>query len=1128
MLTLVLGRAGAGKTTFVMNEIRRKGSTGETGLLLIVPEQYSHDAERQLCAVCGDGLSIYGETLTFTSLCRRVIAEVGGAPAYFFDSGGQILMIRRAIESVAHRLTVLAKRGTPTELYEKLLDTVKELKSSNIYPENLEKMAELVSNPLRDKLRDISLIYHAYNTLVRAYGGDSADRLSLLADMIGESSLGETGHIYFDGFNDFTAQETRVIEELVKKKANITVCLTCDPQSAENDVFAIPHETVMQLRRLAETANSEFEIRNSEHKNAEFGIPNFRSRELAFLEKHLFEDGITRYPGECGTISIYSASTRYEECEQAASKIWEWVRGGYRWRDIGVMARNWEDYGQICENVFEKYEIPYFSSGNTDILDRPPAALIDSALEIITSGFEYKSVFRYLKTGFIGISADDCAELENYVIKWNIRNAAWSREWTLPQSGQGDGNTEPQRLESLRREITAPLLALRDGVKGISGVEQKLQALLRYLEDINLPVQIASKAEELEKRGESRLAGEYRQIWDVIVNAIEQMVGILGDTNIDAPEFRKLFTLTLSQYNIGVIPVSLDRTALGGMEMSRRRDLKCLIVLGATDENIPLMTKRGGLISDRERLQLTGLGAGIPAGTDDRYKREMNTLYSTLTLPSSELVVLYPGDGGELPSFIIKRIKDVFGISEKTLREEEYMTAAQAPCFELAMIRNLEFANSSDKSGYGNFGAELSGQNRRDSIAEAARAYFCEFSPGVFQRLEAADSMLRAGRGRLSKDTSILLYGRELQMSASRVDRYYSCPFQHFAQNGLRLNPREIMEFDAPSAGIFTHYVLESVAQEIKGSTGFRGVEEETCRNMIARYIERYIDEELYGFEGKNARFAYLFNRLEGDVLNIVTDMLDELKNSDFEPLDFELDFSDESNRQFNLSGVVDRVDGWERDGKLYLRVVDYKTGNTQFDLTDVIHGRNMQMLVYLFALQKHGGAKYGMVIMPAGVLYIPARDVILKLPRDSTYDEIKKAREKELRRSGIVLDDLVVIDAMENGDVKRYLPVNMTKSGISGDSLVSPEQIAALSDHVAAMLSGAADEILSGNIDCYPYFRSESKNACLYCDYKTVCAFDENNGDKRRYIRKMKAEEVWRAIGVENSEFGIRNSELS
>ena len=1123
MLTLILGRAGTGKTAFAMNEIRRKGSAGETGLLLIVPEQYSHDAERQLCVVCGDGLPMFGETLTFTGLCRRVIAETGGAPEVFFDSGGQILVIRRAAEAVAHRLTVLGKRGAPVELYEKLLDAVNEFKSSGIYPENLERMAEMTLNPLRDKLRDISLIYHAYNTLVKAYGGDSADRLTLLADMVADSSLGRSGHIYFDGFNDFTAQEVRVIEELLKKNAEITVCLTCDPQGADDEMFAIPRETAMQLRRLAETTNSEFRIRNSEQENSEFGIPNphTRSRELVFLEKHLFEDDITKYPEECGAITIYSSSTRYEECELAAYTIWAWVRGGLRWRDIGVMARNWEDYGQICENVFEKYGVPFFSSGKTDILDRPPAALIDAALDITASGFEYRAIFKYLKTGLAGITADDCAEMENYVIKWNIRGAAWSREWTLPQYGQGDGGLAPKRLESLRRKIIAPLMMLRDGVKGVTGAEQKLQSLYRFLEDIRLPEHIASRAEELEKRGEARLAGEYRQIWDVIVNAMEQMFGILGDSLIDASEFRKLFSLTLSRYNIGVIPVSLDRTALGGMEMSRRRDLKCLIVLGATDDNIPMMAKRGGVISDKEREELARLGVGIPAGVEERYRREMNILYSTLTLPSSELVLSYPGSGGEMPSFIIKRVKDMFGISEEILHEEDYMAAAAAPCFELAMMRNSEFGirdseltDNCDKSGYGNLSAGLSGQNRRELVAEAAQVYFCEFLPGGMERLEAVDSMLRAGRGRLSQDAAIMLYGLELQMSASRVDRYYSCPFLHFAQSGLRLNPRIVEKFDAPSAGIFTHFVLENVAKDIKGPDGFKSVNEEKCRNLIASYIERYVREELYGFEGKNSRFIYLFNRLEEDVFNIVSDMLDELKNSDFEPLDFELDFSEDQNRQFNLSGVVDRVDGWERDGKLYLRVIDYKTVNMQFDLTDVMHGRNMQMLIYLFALEKYGSAKYGMGITPAGVLYIPARDVILKLPRDSTDDEIQKAREKELRRSGLVLDDPIVVEAMENGGVKRYLPVNITKSGLTGDSLVNPEQVSALSEHVANMLSGAADEILGGNIDCYPYFRSEAKNACLYCDYKSVCAFDENNGDKRRYIRKMKAEEVWRRLG--------------
>ena len=1167
MLNLVLGRAGTGKTAYVLNEIRRRMEAGESELLLIVPEQYSHDAEKQLCAVCGDSLSMHGETLSFTRLCGHVFSETGGAPTYVLDAGGQILIMYRAIESVAQHLRVFGAKGLRPQLLEKMLDAVKEFKSLRLTTETLESIAERTSNPLRDKLRDLSLIYSAYEALLRKHGSDAADRMALLADLICESKIGTSGHIYFDGFNDFTAQELRVIEELLRKNAGLTFCLTCD-LSDDSEVFELPRKTAGQLKRLAKECGVEVITRDVEVITRDVGNstqtqPDGRPAELGFLEKQLFTHKTAKYTGPSDAIQVYAAPTRYTECEYAARKVWELARAGHRWRDIGVMARNWEDYGPICENVFDKYGIPYFSGGRADILEKPPAALIDAALELAVSGWEYRPMFRYLKTGLTDITAEDCAELENYVLKWNIRGSTWNRDWMLPTSGYGgDSDAETlARLNYLRRHISEPLARLREGVKGVTGADAKLRALYAFMEDISLPERLRDKACILEERGEQRLANEYVQVWDMIVNAMEQMFEYLGETPLSAGEFRKLLTLTLSRYDVGVIPVSLDRTVLGGMAMSRRRDLKCLIILGATDENMPKLTRGGGALSDNERVEINKLGADMPAGLEERLCREMNMLYSTLTLPSQELIVVYPEGSGEHPSFIIKRIKAMFGVSEITLKEEDYMSEAVTPCFELAA---------------------LSGKTNESPMAAAAKEYFIETivaAPAVHRlggvrgrsltygsrvaptaRTQFPDSPAQSwGQGEikeggwlygnylmpygmrrsLSARVAESLYGRKVSLSSSRVDKYYACPYQHFLQSGLRLRPRTPAEFDAPAVGIFMHYVLEGVARGIRETVGFKNAEISHYRELTVGLVERFVHEVLLDFEGKNARFIYLFRRLEEDALRIVTDMHEELRRSDFEPLDFELDFSElrkgearqgsgpaaqgeslestpplAADSPLNLRGVVDRVDGWENGGKLYLRVIDYKTGKKTLNLTDVLFGRDMQMLIYLFALQKYGGERYNNEIAPAGALYIPARDVIVKAPRSVSEEEIQKLRDKELKRGGLILNDPDVLEAMENGDEKKYLPVKSTKDGaITGDSLVTPGQIGLLSNHVDHMLSGAAGEILDGSIECRPYYKNANDNACLYCEFSTVCAFDENAGDRRRFVPKMKTAEVWEAL---------------
>jgi len=1077
-----------------MNDIKRRMSAGESGMLLIVPEQYSHDAERKLCAVCGDGLSLYAETLSFTRLYSSVLSEVGGAATQVLDGTGQILAMHRALESVAARLKVFGIKRMRTEILERLLEAVKEFKSLNITPQALDRIADIASNPLADKLRDLALIYDAYDALLQVHGSDSAERLSLLADSIEKSSVG-SGHIYFDGFNDFTALELCVIEELFRKSADITFCLTYDSDEA-SEIFEIPRQTVAQLYRLAKEYGMDVQ---EEYLTApEAGVSN-RAPELVFIEKFLFDDAPPKYidkpenhspavephtaephtaepltaeshasERQIDAVTIYAAPTRYVECEYAASKVWELVRGGYRWREIGVMTRNWEDYSSICENVFEKYGIPFFSSGKADILSKPPLTLIDAALEIATLGFEYRSVFRYLKSGLIDITTDECAILENYVLKWQIRSSLWAREWTMPPFGYGQISDDDEkllkRINTLRVQVVEPLLSLKNGIKGETSAEEKLRALFSFLEVIRLPESLSAKAVEFEERGEKRLADEYTQLWDITIAAMDQMYTILGSDTLSAVEFRKLFTLALSQNDVGVIPVSLDRTTLGGMAMSRRRDIKCLIILGATDENLPTLSKSSGALSDNDRSLLRELGADIPAGLEDRLCREMNMLYSTLTLPSKELVVSYPKSGGGRPSFIIKRLKEIFGLSEITLDEEDYMIASEVPYIELLHSKGL------------------------------------------------MGSSLRQSKF-LSAQMAEQLYGKNLSLSATRVDRFYSCPYKHFLQNGLRLEPRVPAAFDALAAGNFVHYVLDGVFSDIKDGVGFANAHESEYLELTEMYISKYIHEVLLDFEGKSARFEYLFQRYRTDVVHVVRDMINELSKSSFEPLDLELDMSKLSETE---RGFIDRVDGFKHDGKLYLRVIDYKTRKRaySFELTDVLYGRDMQMLIYLFALEKYGSGKYDEEILPAGVLYVPARDVVLSAPRNASADDISKLRVGEMRRSGLILDDPHILEAMESSDVIEYLPVKISKDGyLTGDSLVSHDRLRLLSEHVANMMRSAKSRIRGGDISCSPYFKSERDNACSFCDFSAVCGFDEDLGDKWFLTAKIKAEEVWTAL---------------
>ncbi len=1120
MLTIVLGRAGSGKTSYVMGDFKDRMARQMTNLLYIVPEQYSHDAERQLLKICGDRLSLYGEVLSFSRLCSRVFAQTGGQAAKLLDDGGRLLVMSRAVDAVANKLKIYCKNERKADFLEKLITIAKELKSACISPDALESAAALSKSPLKEKLRDLSLITGAYDGFFNNETANPDDRLSRLAQVIRDCALFETGHIYLDGFSDFTAQEMRVIEELISMNVDMTVCLTCDfitgdridcdTQGGSEEIFESARKTALYLRRMAEKNDVEAEV------VVKTSLNDKKDAALTFLEEHLFQYNDGHFDGDCHAVEIFKASTPGTECEYAASKVLELVRRGYRWRDIAVAVCDSDAYGSLAENIFEKYEIPVYINKKSEINQKPPVALIEYAFDIVSNGWDHASVFHYLKTGMTGIEPSDCDELENYVLQWKLRGSIWTRDedWALPPSGyerdfSGGDEACLQRINALRRAVVKPVAVLQKELSRADTFGKKLRALYVFLEDIGLPDAIQDKADSFLRNCDIQRSDEYSQLWEIIIKAFDQFYDILGETAGSTAEFVRLWKLLISQYAIGSIPVSLDRVGLGDMSRQRRKDLKCLIMIGATDDALPKTGEGGGLLSSSERSELQNLGIVISGTAEDRLYREMNSIYASLTLPTDKLLLSYPrsgiGGGDKRPSFVIKRLKALFSLTDKTDDDFQFRQNALGPCFELA----------------------ASAPYKPDSLSAAAALEYFSASKEMSDKLQNVTLAADLSRGQLSRDDASKLYGSALVMSASRVDTYYSCRYLYFLQYGLNAKPRKPAGFDAPTAGTFMHYILENVTRDITNSGGFADVCEEQCRRLTDKYVALYVKEVLNHFKDKSSRFIYLFNRLVSDASFIVLDMVQELRNSDFVPIDFELEFSDTGDipphaicgetASLKVKGFVDRVDGWEHDGKLYLRVVDYKTGKKAFRLSDVWYGMNMQMLIYLFALYKNGTDRYAKEIVPAAVLYAPAREEIVQASRNAQSEEINDLRLKKLKRSGLILDDSAVVEAMEHGDSKKYLPVKLSKEGsLSGDSLAGLEKLGRLSSHIDRMLLEIAGGVRKGSIAAEPYFKNQNDTACNYCDYKAVCRFSEKDGDKRRYLKKLNADEAWELIAKE------------
>ena len=1100
MLKLILGRAGTGKSTALLKAIAASG--GVRPQLLIVPEQHSHDAERRLCAAAGNAVSLYAEVLSFTRLASRVFSVAGGLAEPTLDAGGRLLLMDVALKSVAGLLKVYAKPSRKPQFLSQLAATVDECKSSGISPEKLFQVAQEVEGEAGEKFADLALICGAYDALTERRGADPRDRLTKLAQALEECGWARGRDIYLDSFTDFTPQERAVLARLLAQARSVTVALTCDGlEGGEEDIFAPARRTARKLLDLARRQGTaaEVEIRTQRALPAAEG--------LALVESRLFAPVQTPVPGAVKGASLYRASTPYAEVERAAAEAARLVREeGYRWRDLAVTARSMEGYGPLIALIFPRYGVPVFLSRMDDVLQKPVLALVTAALDTVAGDYRYEDVFRYLKTGLTGLSLDEADQLENYVLKWDLRGSRWTQKapWNLHPEGYGLAWSDRDRarvehLDGLRRRVSAPLEGLRLA-KERTGAGLAL-ALYAFLEEIGLAGRLVSRAEELRETGEAALAAEYEQLWEILCSALEQCAGLLGETPMEWEEFARLFKLVLSQYSVGAIPVSLDQVTAGEMPRLAHKHCKVLFLLGADDGELPAAAPSPGLLADDDRTLLASFGLESAPRLTDKLWREMTIAYETCTLPSDRLVVSWPaaGSGGEerRPSFLVKRLRSLFPdlnvLDERTLGDSFRLTAPR-PALELA-------------GRYPQAGRALKGLE--------------EYAPLV-ERMERAAGL---ERGSLTRPAVEALYGRRVPMSASRMDKYKSCHFSYFMEYGLKAKPRKSAGFQAPEYGTFVHYVLEHVLRE-------RRDKEIPTRQTVSAVVERYVREELGGLEGETPRFRYLFRRLEKSVYAVVENVCQELARSDFQPIAFELGFGRDQDLPpveltadgvtVSISGFVDRVDGWEKDGKLYLRVVDYKTGRKSFDLTDVWNGLGLQMLLYLFTLKEEGKALFGKEIVPAGVLYLPARDAIVAGSRSMTEEERQKEMDGLLRRKGLVLEDGEVLSAMERtgGEPPRFLPlrVSRTTGAVTGDALVSAERLGRLERHTGHILNAIAAELAAGNISADPFWRGPQHNACQWCDYAAACQFREGvGGDRRRWLPSVRAAEFW--MGLEEKE---------
>ncbi len=1118
MLQLITGRAGSGKSTRIRSLLKEYADAGVSKLTLIVPEQASFITEREMLRLLGARDAEKVEVLSFTRLAENILADIGGERRPGIDDGGRAVLMSLALEAVSDRLNVYKRHGKSPSVVNELLKLSDEFKRCVVTPPDIAKAAGALDECLlKNKLHEISVVLEAYDALVSQRFEDDRDLLTLLCGTLPESGFFKGGIVAFDEFCGFTRQEYNVIVHILRqaKAVYVTLC-TDDIFGADGGPFEYVNNTAIKLIDAANRAG----VNVAEPQRLESAAIK-RPDELSVLDRSLFSAGAKVYEQKADAITVCSADGVYEECAYVAAEIKRLLREeNYRCREIAVIARSAERYEAALKSAMRKCGVPVFEDRRQPIINQPLISLIRAAVDIAANGFNCDRMMRYLKTDLTGIPESDICELENYALMWQISGEKWLSDWNYHPDGLGCEVTQEseKRLEminTIRSKAVASVERFRNEVRDTDG-EGFSRAVYNLLKEQNVGETLKNLAVSLEESGEPVLALEQERIWDMTMEILDLIAVTVADTRLTTKRFAEILDIVISTKTLGSIPQGLDETAIGSADRIVTLSPRTVFAIGANDGVFPKDPVMRGMLNDSDRKKLREIGLELYDSGEYRVISERFLVYKTLCAPSERLYVTYPTTGFDgsaaAPSDFVLQIKRLFpncNSTDTSVLTETMLPEGEAPAFEHVCINRRK-------------GGELYSAVRQ----------WLGGKEEYRSKLEALDRTAEKRPFSISdKDIARRLFGGSMYFSASRVETFYKCPFYFFCKYGIAAKPRKKAEFDPSQQGTEIHFVLESIIRR-HGKDGLLKMTPDERAKEVTYLLDEYLDERLGGGE-KSERFLYLYSRLAKTVCEILERLVLEFGVCSFEPVDFELKIDNDGDIKpykitldngdaVSIRGSVDRVDKYELGGRQFIRIVDYKSGDRKFALSDALNGLNLQMLLYLFAVWENGGARYGGDVVPSGILYMPAKADFEGTKRDADEKIISMQKARALRMSGMLLKDELIITAMDSTASGVFIPASILKNGELKGSLITLTQLVKLKDETDRLLCGMAQALHNGEIPALPV--STGKNGvsrvCGYCDYKTVCCHE--SGSPVRAVESFKHEVCLKLLDGEEVETDV------
>lgn len=1130
-LQLILGGSGSGKTSYLYDKIIKASMEHpDRQYLVLVPEQFTMQAQKDIVTLHPKHGTMNIDIVSFQRLAYRVFEELAVESLTVLDDMGKSMVLRKVAANHRKELVLFSGHLNQTGFVNQLKSMLSEFYQYGITPQILKDMVPLAKTPLlKQKLADFSVVFQGFQDYIAGHYITTEEVLDVLCRVVPQSRMLADSVIAFDGYTGFTPVQYRLLELFLIHCRQVVVTVTADASTPVYEPLGMQnlfHMSSGMVRRLTKLA-SEHEVKKLEDIWLK-ERPAYRfaaCKELDFLERHLFRYRRAQYTGEMdGRLELYQGSNPAGEIGYVVHRIQKMVKEeGYRYREIAVITGDLAGYGKEIAHQFEQQDIPCFMDDKKTILDNPMVELIRSALEVIRKDFSYETVFRYLRTGLVTMDREMTDRMENYVLALGIRGyKRWNETWERVY--RGGANLNLAELNAFRELVMAPLFAMREA---FSDKEIRMAgmaaAVMELLESGRIEEKMLAYQEYFGGIREYRLAKEYGQVYGLVVELLERLTALLGDEKVSRKEFIEILDAGFAEIKVGVIPATVDRVVVGDITRTRLAHIKVLFFVGVNDGIVPARKDSGSLLTDKEReffgqneLELA------PTAREDSFIQRFY-LYLMMTKPSDRLILSWAGVGGDgksrRASYLVGELQKMY--PELQVKTEDSETSRG--------IYSVPEAKRQLITGLRNFGGLQPGEER-DLFMELYRWFFDseEYREDVKKLVDAAFYVYdRQGIGHAVAQA---LYGSIVSGSVTRLEQYAACAYGHFLKYGLELMERQRYELAAADIGNLFHDSIDLCFSKMKEEgRDWRTVTDEERTGLVKHCVKQVTEEYGNTILHSSSRNAYLARRVEHITQRTVWALQQQIIKGDFVPAGFEVSFSAADDLRamkialseeeaLHLRGRIDRMDLCEDEEHIYVKIIDYKSGSTSFDLAALYYGLQLQLVVYMDAVMEMTEREYpDKEIVPAGILYYNIQDPVIQKEGGQTPEDVEAEILRKLRMNGLVNSELEVIRHMDQSIQKEsdIIPVVLKDGDVqeAKSSVANRERFEKLRSYVQDKLKAAGREILDGEISAAPY-KNGPRTACDYCPYHAVCGFDKKTaGYEYRKLKSKKTEEIWEEI---------------